>query len=234
MEENTNAEEQQAQPVLSEPTPAITHEKKKKKHHPVVVVERDWKEYLGECLLIVFSVALAIGITEYLTGLHEKNQTNEILHQVKEELISNKKDVEEQLSYHLQVSKYIDSAKTNTDFAKRFLDSGKIHFGVIFTKGVLLHDLKDVAWQEAKQKDIFSKIDFDTYSLLNDIYTNQAKILNLEPSIEKILISYDSRKQENLQTTLTLVQDAIYGWSSQRSPWLIKNYQQAIEALSKY
>jgi hypothetical protein len=238
MEENKNLEEQkpveQVQPVLPAPVPEVSLPARKKKHHPVVVIERDWKEYLGECLLIVFSVALAIGITEYLTSLHEKNEANEILHQLKEELISNKKDVEDQYAYHQQVFKYIDSAKTNTDFAKKFLDSGKIHFGVIFTQGVLVHDLKDVAWQEAKQADIFSKIDFETYSLLNDVYTNQGKILNLEPSMEKILISFESRKQENLQTTLTLIHDAIYGWSTQRSPWLINNYQKAIDKLAKY
>jgi hypothetical protein len=238
MEENTNQEEQKTpeleEPVLPQPIPEVLHSKKKKKHHPVVIVERDWKEYLGECLLIVFSVALAIGITEYLNGLHEKNQANEILSQLKEEIISNKKDVAEQYDYHQQVFKYIDSAKTNTYFAKKFLDSGKVHISIILPQGVLLHDLKDVAWQQAKAKDIFSKIEFDTYSLLSDIYNNQDKILNLEPSIEKILISYDSRKQENLQTTLTLVHDAIYGWSLQRSPWLIENYQKAIDKLAGY
>ena len=31
---------------------------KEKIQHPVVAVERDWKDYLGECLLIVFSVIL--------------------------------------------------------------------------------------------------------------------------------------------------------------------------------
>lgn len=157
MEENTNAEEHQAQPVLNQPSPELIHEKKKKKHHPVVVVERDWKEYLGECLLIVFSVALAIGITEYLTSLHEKNQANEILRQIKEELISNKKDVEEQLSYHLQVSKYIDSAKTNTDFAKRFLDSGEIQFWCNIYKGRIVARFKRCCMEGSQTKRYFFK-----------------------------------------------------------------------------
>ena len=32
---------------------------------------RDWKEYLGESLLIVFSVLLALSVTEYISKLHE-------------------------------------------------------------------------------------------------------------------------------------------------------------------
>ncbi len=199
-----------------------------------VVTIRTWKEYLGECLLIVFSVILALGLTEYFNNLHDKNKANEILRQLRLELISNKQDAQEQYNYHLQVFKLIDSAKANPDFAKKFLDSGKLHFSVIMPKGATLHDLKDEAWQLAKQNDVISKVDYNTYSLLAGTYSNQAKMLNLEPSLEKILISYDSRKTENLQTTLTLIHDALYGWVVQRTPFLLKDYQEAIDKLSKY
>ena len=187
-----------------------------------VVTIRTWKEYLGECLLIVFSVILALGLTEYFNNLHDKNKANEILRQLRLELISNKQDAQDQYNYHLQVFKLIDSAKANPAFAKKFLDSGKLHFSVIMPQGATLHDLKDEAWQLAKQNDVISKVDYDTYSLLAGTYSNQAKMLNLEPSLEKILISYDSRKTENLQTTLTLIHDALYGWVVQRTPCLIK------------
>ena len=41
---------------------------KQKTKHPIVIVERGWKEYVGECLLIVFSVILALALTEYFTS----------------------------------------------------------------------------------------------------------------------------------------------------------------------
>lgn len=238
MEENTNQEAQTTpeaeQPALPQPVPEPIHEKKKKKHHPVVVVERDWKEYLGECLLIVFSVALAIGITEYLTSLHEKQKAQEILGQLREELIVNKKFAEEQYNYHLQVFKTIDSAKSNPDFAKKFLDSGTVHLSVLMPQGALLHDLNEVAWQQAKQNNVFEYIDFSTYSLLTDVYNNQERYLNLEPNLATLLISYQSRDLKNIQTTLTLIHDALFAWIVERTPRLIKQYQEAIDALSKY
>lgn len=233
MEENANQEEQK--PIeQNQHSIDDSIKKKKKHHHPIVVVARDWKEYLGECLLIVFSVALAIGITEYLTSLHEKNQTTEILHQLKDELISNKEDAQEQYNYHLRVFELIDSAKRNPGFARKFLDSGILHLNVIMPQGVLQHDLKDIAWQQAKENDIFSRIDYETYSLLVSIYSNQERFLNAEPSIERILISYDSRKQENIQVTLTLIRDALFGWIVQRTEPLIKKYEQAIKKLAAY
>lgn len=205
-----------------------------KEKHQVVIVERGWKDYLGECLLIVFSVALAIGVTEYFNNLHDKNKDHEILQQLKDELTSNKNDAQDQYTYHLQVFKLIDSAKNNPAFAKKFLDSGKIHLGILFPEGVLLNDLNQVAWQQAKQSDIFSRIDLKTYSLLTDVYNAQDRFLNLEPELAKILFSYDSRKPENLQVTLTLIHDAVFGWVVERTPHLLENYQKAIDALSKY
>jgi len=240
MEENTNQEEQKpvevAQPVLPEPTPEVSHTMKKKKHHPVVIVERDWKEYLGECLLIVFSVALAIGITEYLTSLHEEKQASEILYQLKEELINNKKNAKEQYDYHLQVLKNIDSALHHPEFAKKFInDSGEIDLThTIAPEGVLRHDLSDVAWQVAKQNNIFSKIDLSTYSLLTDIYANQQRITNSEQEIGHVLLSFESRRRENLRTTLILIRDNYHGWAVDRTPNLLNLYQEAIDKLSKY
>ena len=240
MEENTNQEEQKpvevAQPVLPEPTPEVSHTMKKKKHHPVVIVERDWKEYLGECLLIVFSVALAIGITEYLTSLHEEKQASEILYQLKEELINNKKNAKEQYDYHLQVLKNIDSALHHPEFAKKFInDSGEIDLThTIAPEGVLRHDLSDVAWQVAKQNNIFSKIDLSTYSLLTDIYANQQRITNSEQEIGHVLLSFESRRHENLRTTLILIRDNYHGWAVDRTPNLLNLYQEAIDKLSKY
>jgi hypothetical protein len=216
-----------------ESSAAVTNSSKTKEL-PEVSVIRNWKEYLGECLLIVFSVALALGLTEYFNSLNDKNKADEILHQLRLELISNKEDAQDQYTYHLHVFTLVDSAKTNPVFAKKFLDSGKIHLNVIMPKGALRHDLKEVAWQQAKENNVFSRIDFDTYSLLVGIYSNQEKIHNLEPSLEKILISYDSRKPENLQVTLTLIHDALYGWVVERTPELLRTYQVAINRLSKY
>ena len=205
-----------------------------KEKHPTVTVERGWKDYMGECLLIVFSVLLALGLTEYFNGLHEKKQAYEILRQLKEELISNKKEAAEQYAYHLQVFKRIDSAKNNPVFAKQFLDSGKVHLAVLMPEGALYKDLNEVAWQQAKQNDVFKYLDFSTYSLLTDIYNNQERYLNLEPSLANLLVNYQSRDAANIQTTLTLIHDVLFAWIVERTPRLINQYQKAINILSKY
>jgi hypothetical protein len=207
----------------------------KKKELPEVSVVRNWKEYLGECALIVFSVLLALGLTEYFNNLHEKSEAKEILHQLKDELISNKQNAALQYAYHLQVFKNIDSAKKNPAYAKKFLDSsGNLHLNVLMPHGALFRDMNEVAWQEAKQNDVFKYLDIQTYSILTDAYGNQERFLNLEPSLAGLLISYESRKPENLQVTLTLIHDALFAWIVQRTPDLLEKYQRAIDRLKNY
>jgi len=159
-----------------------------------------------------------------------------VLHQLREELIQNKESEEIQYTYHLQVLKNIDSALHHPEFAKKFInDSGEIDLThTIAPEGVLRHDLSDVAWQVAKQNNIFSKIDLSTYSLLTDIYANQQRITNSEQEIGHVLLSFESRRRENLRTTLILIRDNYHGWAVDRTPNLLNLYQEAIDKLSKY
>src|SRR5215831_6380223 len=80
-----------------------------KKERPEVIVVRNWREYLGESMLIVFSVLLALGLTEWFTKLHEEAQTRQILHQLREELIHNKEALKDQYQYHQKIMRRLDS-----------------------------------------------------------------------------------------------------------------------------
>jgi hypothetical protein len=233
-EENSIAATNEKSSTATTTTPEVSTTTHNKKELPEVSVVRNWKEYLGECALIVFSVLLALGLTEYFNNLHEKSEAKEILHQLKEELIENKKNAALQYDYDLQVFRNIDSAKRNTVYAKKFLDSGNLHLGVLMPNGAIFKDLNEVAWQQAKQNDAFKYLDIQTYSILTDAYDNQERFLNLEPSLAGLLISYESRKSENLQVTLTLIHDALFAWVFQRTPSLLEKYQRAIDRLKDY
>jgi hypothetical protein len=207
---------------------------KKRDERPEVIIVRNWKEYLGESLLIIFSVALAIILTEVFTKIHENQQTREVLHQLRQELIGNKQAEEDQYQYHLKIMKRIDSAMRTPSYAQKFINNSEVHLNVIIDSGVLRHDLNDVAWQAAKLNNVLSKIDFNTYILLTDIYDTQQRIAKSEDEIGKVLLSWDSRKPENIKTTLILMRDNYFAWEIERAPKLLKLYQKAIDELSNY
>lgn len=220
---------------MEEPIKSSTlkNTKATKERHEVIAV-RTWKEYIEESLLIVFSVILALVLTEAYSKVHEKQHTKEVLHQLRQELIENKKNEEDQYKYHQQVLKNIDSALHNPVLAQEFITNGEISLKPIAPQGLLVHDLNDIAWQVAKQNNIFLKMDLGTYSLLTDIYNNQDRITKSEEEIAKVLLSFESRKPENLRITLILMKDNYRGWAVDRAPGLLNLYQRAIDKLSKY
>jgi len=227
MEGNVPAENVEVESVIPQPAPH-------KKELPEVITVRNFKEYVGEALLIIFSVLLALGVTELIDSWHEKQQAREVLHELREEIMHNKESEEIQYAYHIQVLKNIDSAMRNPAYAARVIDSGYFHLDSIAPHGVMYRDLSDVMWQIARQNNIFSKIDLSTYSLLTEIYDDQRRITGAEEKIGAVLLSWESRKIENRRTTLIIMRDNYKGWAVDRAPGLIGQYDKAIKALEKY
>jgi len=225
----TNQQEQEQPPV---PPAGIPAGKTHKLHK--VLVERDLKDYLGESALIIFSVVLALILTELINKFHEDRQTNEILKNLREEIATNERLETKQYAYHLQVIRNIDSALSYPDYQKKVFANGILDFDLIAPKGALLHDLNNVAWQVAKQANIIGKISNEEYSLINNIYDQQDRFLNLEKGIGDVVLSRESRTAADSRVTLILLKDNYKAWVVSRAPGLLQSYRHAIQMLDKY
>ncbi|MGZ3881682.1 MAG: hypothetical protein ACXVBF_10110 [Flavisolibacter sp.] len=213
----------------SHPTPPSGKSTEK----PEVKIVRDWKEYLGESFLIVFSVVLALVLTEWVNKANERQQTKEIINQVKEELIHNKQEEIGQYNYHQQVLRTIDSALADPKFANRIMNNNEFHLELLAPQGILHGDLEDVAWQLARSHNLSSTLDIPTLTLLTSIYNDQQRIIKVEDEIGKLLLGPDSRKTENLRLTFILIRDNFRGWATYRVPDLLKKYDYAIATLNR-
>ncbi|HTE01381.1 MAG TPA: hypothetical protein VK668_18975 [Mucilaginibacter sp.] len=200
---------------------------------PEVYVLRDWKEYLGESVLIMFSVLLALFLTEYISNLRDKKETREIMTNIKEELIKNKKAEEEQYAYQKMVLKNIDSALKSKEFQQKIISNDEFHLKYLAPDGILYRDLSTVAWDVAKGHNITSKINFDLVSKLTSIYADQARIDKLEDKVADVFLKYESRRQENIHASLVLMRDNYKGWAFDRAPGLIFKYGEAIKLMEK-
>jgi hypothetical protein len=208
----------------------------KKAHHgdkPEVYILRDWKEYLGESILIIFSVLLALILTEYFSNLHEKKETRELLDNIKTELIHNKQAEQDQYIYQKNALKAIDSALRTPTFQQKILTNNEFHLNYIAPEGVVNKDLTTVAWEIAKSHNITAKVSFKLVAKLTDIYANQARIDKVEEKVASVLLSWESRKSENIRTTLILLRDNYKGWAFDRAPSLIAKYDDAIKMIDE-
>ena len=211
---------------LPQDNPKPTNDKK-----PEVYILRDWKEYVGESFLIIFSVLLALILTEFINNLHEKNETRDLLVNIRRELKVNRMLEKEQYAYHQQVIRSIDSALASPELQKKIVSNDEFHLQYIAPHGVLYRYLDDVAWDVAKSHNISSKIDIKTMYLLTYIYQDKARIMKVEDEIAKVFLSREAGKVENAHATLILIKNNYRGWAVDRAPGLLKQYDKAIKLL---
>jgi hypothetical protein len=228
---NLSGENLGQDPVPATPSPSPS--RPGKKHRPEVVPVRNLREYIGESILIVFSVLLALILTEIINGANERKATRALLQDIRAELIHNKKVVEDQYQYHLSIIRRIDSVRTHPELVSRFLVNGEINFDLVVPYGVLKGDLLAVAWDVAKSQNIASRTDIPTLELLTDIYNDQERIIKVEDEVGKVVLNPESREPENVRITLILIRDNFKAWATGRVPGLLAKYQRAIDHLAE-
>ncbi|MGC1390084.1 MAG: hypothetical protein WA816_03530 [Bacteroidales bacterium] len=195
---------------------------------------REWKEYLGESFLIVFSVLLALGLSEYFSKIHEKENTQTILKSVADELRNNKKALGEMQDYNLKVLAKIDSALTYKKIQKKLVSNDEFHLDVIAPDGIQYRYLENAAWTIAKNNNIMSKIDIESVSILSRVYGDQDRIDKVEEEVAKIIFDRASRDPKQIRKTLILIKDNYRGWVVDRVPGMFIEIDSALKKIEKY
>lgn len=199
-----------------------------KKDKTYVYPVRDWKEYLGESLLIIFSVLLALGVTEYINKFHERENTKSLLKSIVTELKKNKKAIQEMNEYNMQVLAKIDSALGSRNLQERLVSNDEFHLEQIAPQGVLYRYPDNDAWTIAKNNNIMSKIDIESISILTKVYEEQDRIGKVEEEVARVLFDRASRDKKQVHKTLILIRDIYHGWAVDRVPGLIFQIDAAI------
>jgi len=196
-----------------------------------VFVKRDLKEYFGESILIVFSVLLALFVTESINKLHERQKTKVLLKSIVNELISNKKAIQEMQVYNLQVLSRIDSALKDKNFQRKIVSNDEFHITMIAPNGVLYRFLDNVAWTVAKNNDIMAKLDIESLSVLTYIYEDQDRIKKMEDEVGRVFIDRSSRNSRQVRATLILIRDNYHAWAVDRIPGLLSQIDKVLKKI---
>jgi hypothetical protein len=199
-----------------------------KKDKTYVYPVRDWKEYLGESLLIIFSVLLALGVTEYINKFHERENTKSLLKNIVAELKNNKKAIQEMNEYNMHVLSKIDSALVSRDLQKKIVSHDEFHLKQIAPQGALYRYPDNDAWTIAKNNDIMSKTDVESISILTKVYEDQDRIRKVEEEVAKVLFDRASRDPAQVHRTLIIIRDIYHGWAVDRVPGLLSQIDAAI------
>lgn len=211
-------------------------ENEKRSSEPApVIVQEDKRRYLYEGALIVLSVLLALFLNEVRNSWQESQRTREIIENLRNELTKNKATVKEHYNYITTVLHNVDSAQTSDSYRSELFKDDIFLFGGIASDGVFNYGFIDeVAWEIARNNNIYSKIDFETVSLLTEIYRQQAFVNKGYEDVWEVVKTRESLDPEKSLETLNLISLAYRGYSYDRMPQLIRFYDEALEKLGVY
>ena len=195
---------------------------------------RDWKEYLGESILIIFSVILALVLTEYFNSLHEKENTRNTLKNIVAELSHNRLSIQEMKKYNAGVLDKINAALANKQLQDNLVTNDEFHLDLIAPQGVLYRFLDGEGWTIAKNSNALIKVDPETLAMLYKVYENQARMMKVEDEVARIIFDRSSRDPKQVHTSLILIRDIYHAWAVDRTDDLLKQIDSTIRKVNAF
>ncbi len=194
----------------------------------------DFRHLLIEAVLIVFTVLLALALSEWRSSIKEDNTREAVLANIVREIKANKEDLESKKEYHLRMSKKIKNY-LESDSLWQLLNyqSGIEAMMQILDSGIQNPDLQSGAWRSAELSGIVNSFDYETIYVLSNVYRIQedgpASTWKELASLFGDPSSYDPENAKRLGLMLQLGFAELY--SQERS--LIYTYDNALQALEK-
>jgi hypothetical protein len=196
-----------------------------------VYTVRDWKEYLGESLLIIFSVLLALLLTEFFNYLHSRENTHSLIREISQELRQNRKNILEIKDYDAGILGKINQALTNKSLQDSIVENDVFHLDLIAPQGALYRYLNNEAWTVAKNNDIISRLDVETSSLLTRVYEDQTRMMKVEDEVARVIMDRASRDPRQIHTTLILIRDIYHAWAVDRTDAVVQRIDETLKKM---
>lgn len=147
----------------------------------------DLKKYLGEGLIIVFSVLFALFINKTYEDAKTNRDKNNAIKQIKAELLNNQKILDDWMADHSAILENLTNLIESKNDSFHILAEKKSYLPIqvlLDNKNLMEKPLSNSAWSSAKSIGIISEFDFKTLQNISETYELQQFIM--DASIEKI------------------------------------------------
>ena len=189
------------------------------------------KEYIMQCLLIVFSVVLGLYLSERIEERKTRQESEELLTTIKAEVKDNMGLLEKWAPYHQDIYKNLDSLKENEAFIAAFINDKSILFEKLLTRGTLMgRSPANDAWDIAKSHPLIMNIEHEQLIILSKVYKQQKGTFEPMYKMGDIFNSKDVNKEQDAKLNLELLSDHFHELVA-REIELIRYYKIAAEIL---
>lgn len=161
---------------------------------------KNFKQYIGEALLIIFSVLFALFINQWFDDHKTQKKAEVAMLSIYKELHRNNGILTRWQTQHSAIKERISDVIDghNEELKQQLLDKGYLDLGLLTNNESLIDAiLTDTAWQSAQSTGIVAEFSFETTQKLTNVFSMQ-KILT-DITVAKILDYYFDASSHQLQ-----------------------------------
>ncbi|MFS4466981.1 hypothetical protein [Maribacter sp. 2210JD10-5] len=185
---------------------------------------------LSESALIVFSVLLALFISEWRNDYNENKQTQVIIKNIREEISENQKFLETYIPYHEQVKKRINQAYVQDSLETTFFSDKSFDISNVAPNGILQDRLNNIVWTVAKADKITNRIPLQESKILYEIYDQQNTVNKTVERIIAFLSSREIHRKESLDESVIVLR-TLFNELVGQEKYLNYQYENALKEL---
>jgi len=188
-------------------------------------------KYIAQIILIVFSVVLALYLSERIEDRKNKKEAGKLLSKIKSELNENKKILDYWVPYHKVMVKDLDSVSNDKIFVENFInDNSALH--KVFTRGTIMGETPgNDAWDIGKSHPLIVNLEYDELLILSKIYNQQESTYGSFPKMIELLVSTPLNARASARDNLRLFKNQLEDITN-REIQLMSYYDQAEKILS--
>jgi len=185
-------------------------------------------KYLGQVVLIVFSVVLGLYLSEKIEDRKNVRNAQELFSKIDSELKTNKQLLDNWVPYHKEIIDRLDILSNDNRFIETFIiDKSEIYEA--FTRGTIMSEMPSSdAWDIAKAHPLMVNIDYDKLLILSKVYNQQEFTYESIPEIIDLMISPSFNSKDRAEQNVQLFRDKlqeVYG----REIQLLNYYNEAVK-----
>lgn len=192
----------------------------------------DFRHIFIEALLIVFTVSLALALSEWRNSVKEDRTKVDVLNNIVREIEANKADLEKKLGYHQKMSQKLNRyLESDSLWQTLKYTSGMEAMFQILDNGIWNPQFQEGAWRSAELSGVVNTFDYETIYVLSNMYRVQEE--GPDTTWKKLAgvfadpDSYEPKSAKRLAKMLALGFGELY--LQEKS--LLYNYNKALEHL---
>ncbi|MEX0273049.1 MAG: VOC family protein [Flavobacteriaceae bacterium] len=186
---------------------------------------------LLESAMIIFSVFIALFITEWKNSKNEAAKTQLLVENIEKEIQKNKDYLKELIVYHEKVGENI--RQTHRDSIEQvFFQDDRFEIYEVAPDGIIQGYLDNIAWTVAKEDKITNRIPLEVSQTLFTVYEQQTFVMGTIKRIANFLSSREVQKKELVEESAVIFETLMNELAGQER-FLHMAYIEALKALNE-